>query len=73
MDKSIPQLWPYVFAYVFGGASYVFAYVFLHTQVLSAVCCCWFVRCMPAGFVCCLLLLRSLHGYWFLLVFNTVL
>ena len=26
------------------------------------------------AFVCCLLLLRvrSLHGYWFLLVFNTV-
>ena len=39
----------YVFAYVSGGASYVFAYVFLYAQHLPAVCCCCFVRCMATG------------------------
>ena len=45
----------YVSAYVSGGASYVFAYVFLYVQLLSAVC-------------CLLLLLRSLHTCWLLLI-----
>ena len=52
--KSSRKLLAYVFAYVSGGASYVFAYVFLYVQLLSAVC--------------CLLLLRSLHTCWLLLI-----
>ena len=58
--KSEPKLLAYVFAYVSGGASYVFAYVFLHAQLLSAVYCC-FVRCMAAGF------------YWFSIQFSDML
>ena len=54
--KSERKLLAYVFAYVSGGASYVFAYVFLYVQLLSAVCC------------LLLLLLRSLHTCWLLLI-----
>lgn len=52
LDKSKPKLWPYVFAYVSGGTSYVFAYIFLYAQLLSAICCCYFVRCMATGSYC---------------------
>ena len=33
LDKSCSKLLAYVFAYVSGGASYVFAYDFLHAQL----------------------------------------